>query len=37
MEADQGTYDQTLNQIELERNIKFYTNEEDCKIKLCYI
>ena len=27
MEADQGTYDQTLNQIELERNIKFYTNE----------
>ena len=24
MEADQGTYDQTLNQIELERNIKFY-------------
>ena len=27
MEADQGTYDQSLNLIELERNIKFYTNE----------
>ena len=27
MEADQGKYDQSLNLIELERNIKFYTNE----------
>ena len=27
MEADHGIYDQTLNFIELERNIKFYTNE----------